>query len=59
MKKYLKLFVKSMCQSAVITLGTMATVVVIDKGIEAYQNFKEKREEMKNDDNEEYETGTF
>lgn len=48
-----------MCQSAVITLGTMATVVVFDKGIEAYQNFKEKREEMKNDDNEEYETGTF
>lgn len=55
----MKLFVKSMCQSAVITLGTMATVVVIDKGIEAYQNFKEKREEMKNGDNEEYETGTF
>ncbi len=59
MKKYLELFVKSMCQSAVIALGTMATVVAIDKGIETYQNFKEKREEMKNDDNEEYETGTF
>lgn len=48
-----------MCQSALITLGTMATVVAIDKGIVIYQKIKERKEEMKNDDNEEYETGTF
>ena len=51
---------KAFIDTAIVLLGTMAATIAVDKGIILLKKAKEKLEEMKNDnDNEEYETGTF
>ena len=51
---------KAFIDTAIVLLGTMVATIAVDKGIILFKKVKEKLEEMKNDnDNEEYETGTF
>ncbi len=52
-------FVKAFTDTVIILLGTMTATFAVDKGIGIYKKIKEKRKELKNVDNEEYETGTF
>lgn len=53
-------FKKAFIDTTVILLGSLAATIAVDKGIILFKKAKEKLEEMKNDnDNEEYETGTF
>lgn len=52
-------FVKVFTDTVIVLLGTMTATLVVDKGIEVYKKIKERKEELKNVDDEEYETGTF
>lgn len=53
-------FKKAFIDTSIVLLGSLAATIVVDKGIILFKKAKEKLEKMKNDnDNEEYETGTF
>lgn len=56
MERFKKVFI----DTSIVLLGSLVATIVVDKGIILFKKAKEKLEEMKNDnDNEEYETGTF
>lgn len=53
-------FKKAFIDTSIVLLGSLVATIAVDKGIILFKKAKEKLEEMKNDnDNEEYETGTF
>lgn len=59
MRGYQKIFLKAFCDTVAFLAGTVVATIAVDKGITVYKKLKEKSEERKNGNNEEYETGTF